>query len=168
MYLNNVWNPALSVNGINGLPPCESAGNVLRHQTEFRVGIRLPPTVDSAEAKEKFLALVTGNPLHDAKISVTGIQAGNGWCMKELDNTLQTAFDQASIDFYGIKSKSAGIGGSIPFLSELGRKFPTTQIIATGILGPGHNAHNPDENMNIPYTRQYIKSMAHILACYDP
>lgn len=82
--------------------------------------------MDSADAKQKFIDLVTKDPLYDAKVTVDGIQAGNGWCMKELDETLQNAFNSASEAFYGIKSKSAGIGGSIPFLSELGRKFPDT------------------------------------------
>ena len=33
LVLNRTWRPALSVTGANGLPPLESAGNVLRPQT---------------------------------------------------------------------------------------------------------------------------------------
>jgi len=29
-YMNRIWKPALSVVGIDGLPPTKSAGNVLR------------------------------------------------------------------------------------------------------------------------------------------
>jgi hypothetical protein len=37
------------------------------------------------------------------------------------------------------KCGSFGTGGSIPFLTELGKLYPTTQIIALGAMGPDCN-----------------------------
>ena len=38
-----------------------------------------------------------------------------------------------------------GEGGSIPFMAMLGKKFPKTQFVVTGVLGPHSNAHGPNE-----------------------
>jgi hypothetical protein len=44
LVLNRTWRPALSVTGVGGMPPLESAGNVLRPQTSVKLSLRLPPT----------------------------------------------------------------------------------------------------------------------------
>jgi hypothetical protein len=49
-YLNRCWRPTLSVIGIDGLPSCNIAGNVLRPFTEAKLSIRLPPTLNGMEA----------------------------------------------------------------------------------------------------------------------
>jgi len=51
MYLNNVWNPNLSITGADGLPPINMAGNVVRSSTGARVSMRLPPTMDPKKAE---------------------------------------------------------------------------------------------------------------------
>jgi acetylornithine deacetylase/succinyl-diaminopimelate desuccinylase-like protein len=47
LLLNNTWRPTLSVTGADGLPSCQSAGNVLRPQTTLKLSFRLPPTMDT-------------------------------------------------------------------------------------------------------------------------
>jgi acetylornithine deacetylase/succinyl-diaminopimelate desuccinylase-like protein len=32
----------------------------------------------------------------------------------------------------------------------LGERFPDAQILATGVLGPGSNAHGPNEYLDVP------------------
>lgn len=64
--------------------------------------------------------------------------------------------------FYGIKPGSYGMGGSIPFLSELERKYPGLQIVALGVLGPGANAHGPNEMIHLPYTKKLTCALSHI------
>jgi len=56
------------------------------------------------------------------------------------------------------------MGGSIPFLSELEKMYPSTEIIAFGVLGPGANAHGPNEMINLTYTKKLTCSLAHIIA----
>jgi hypothetical protein len=51
LYQQNSWNPALTVCGADGLPPCAIAGNVLRPSTKLTVSIRLPPNVTGPEAE---------------------------------------------------------------------------------------------------------------------
>jgi acetylornithine deacetylase/succinyl-diaminopimelate desuccinylase-like protein len=43
-----------------------------------------------------------------------------------------------------------GEGGSIPFMAMLGERFPGAQFVVTGVLGPGSNAHGPNEFLHVP------------------
>ena len=47
------------------------------------------------------------------------------------------------------------------FLKE---HWPKAQFLITGVLGPLSNAHGPNEFLHIPYTKNLICCMAHILA----
>ncbi len=47
-----------------------------------------------------------------------------------------------------------GEGGSIPFMAMLGEKFPKAQFCITGVLGPGSNAHGPNEFFHLPTARK--------------
>jgi di/tripeptidase len=59
---------------------------------------------------------------------------------------------------------SAGVGGSIPFMSLLGKRFPAAQFVITGVLGPGSNAHGPNEFLHIPMGVRVTACVAEILA----
>ncbi|REM98969.1 peptidase M20, partial [Mycobacterium tuberculosis] len=52
LVLNRTWRPALSVTGVDGLPPLASAGNVLRPHTAVKLSLRLPPTADGKACGE--------------------------------------------------------------------------------------------------------------------
>jgi len=49
MYLDNKWNPNLSVTGADGFPPIQMAGNAVRSYTSVRLSMRLPPNADPAK-----------------------------------------------------------------------------------------------------------------------
>jgi acetylornithine deacetylase/succinyl-diaminopimelate desuccinylase-like protein len=57
-----------------------------------------------------------------------------------------------------------GEGGSIPFMAMLGAKFPGTQFVVTGVLGPRSNAHGPNEFLHIPFAKKLSACIAQVLA----
>jgi di/tripeptidase len=57
-----------------------------------------------------------------------------------------------------------GEGGTIPFMAMLGKKFPETQFVITGVLGPGSNAHGPNEFLHIPTGKRVSETVALVLA----
>jgi di/tripeptidase len=57
-----------------------------------------------------------------------------------------------------------GEGGSIPFMDMLGKKFPEAQFLITGVLGPGSNAHGPNEFLHLPTARRLTLVVADVLA----
>jgi len=100
---------------------------------------------------------------YGAKVTISGGHCGNGWCMKELQPWLMKSIKESGEMFYGKPSGSYAMGGSIPFLCELEKKYPKTQIVAFGVLGPGANAHGPNEMIHLPFTKKLTCSMAHIM-----
>jgi acetylornithine deacetylase/succinyl-diaminopimelate desuccinylase-like protein len=56
-----------------------------------------------------------------------------------------------------------GEGGTIPFMEMLGRRFPEAQFMITGVLGPGNNAHGPNEALHLETGRRVTASVAHVL-----
>ena len=57
-----------------------------------------------------------------------------------------------------------GEGGTIPFMYMLGEKFPKAQFCITGVLGPGSNAHGPNEFLHLPTARRLTLCIADVLA----
>jgi len=56
-----------------------------------------------------------------------------------------------------------GEGGSIPFMNLLGEKYPGTQFVVTGLLGPSSNAHGPNEFLHIPFAKRLSACIADVL-----
>lgn len=57
-----------------------------------------------------------------------------------------------------------GGGGGIPFLNMLGERFPRAQSLVTGVLGPGANAHAPNEFLHLPTAKRLTAVLAEVLA----
>jgi acetylornithine deacetylase/succinyl-diaminopimelate desuccinylase-like protein len=57
-----------------------------------------------------------------------------------------------------------GTGGSIPFMGMLGQRFPSTQFLVTGVLGPHSNAHGPNEFLHVEYARRLTACVSQVLA----
>ena len=77
---------------------------------------------------------------------------------------LETALERASQRLFGKPAMYMGEGGSIPFMGMLGEKFPEAQFLITGVLGPGSNAHGPNEFLHLPTARKLTCAVAQILA----
>lgn len=80
--------------------------------------------------------LLTTDVPYNATVTLSSGHAGQGWCMKVLSPWLDKAIKDAGAEFFdGKPAGSYGMGGSIPFLSELENMYPTTSIVAFGLLG---------------------------------
>jgi acetylornithine deacetylase/succinyl-diaminopimelate desuccinylase-like protein len=125
MYLENVWRANMSITGIEGLPPIQMAGNVVRPSTSLRISMRLPPTFDPVKATEILKEKVTTNVPYNAEVTILNSGGGPGWCMREPEPWLHKAIHEAGEAFFdGKPTGSYGEGGSIPFLKELEVLYP--------------------------------------------
>ena len=68
-----------------------------------------------------------------------------------------------SLSFFGKEDCSMSEGGTIPFMAMLGEKFPDAQFVITGVLGPGSNAHGPNEFLHISYAKKLTCCIASII-----
>ena len=158
------WRAALEVTGAEGFPAIEDAGNVLRPSSTVKLSLRTPPTADTFAVAEALRAALTSDPPSGAQVSVRIEQASSGWDAPELPAWLTAAIGDASRDCFGKAPRSFGLGGSIPFVTSLTRRHPAAQFVTTGVLGPGSNAHVPDECLHIPAAKAVTSCTAHLLA----
>ncbi|GAA4326808.1 M20 family metallopeptidase [Pigmentiphaga soli] len=162
--LNRTWRPALSVVGAAGLPAIESAGNVLRPKTSFKLSMRLPPTVDGERAAQALKRALEADPPYDARVRFDDAHGASGWNAPPTAPWLKRSLEQASQGAFGKPAAWLGEGGTIPFMSMLGEKFPLAQFVITGVLGPKSNAHGPNEFLHLPYVKRLTAAVAGIVA----
>ncbi len=161
--LDGTWRPALAIVGADGLPPGDRAGNVLRPFTSLKVSMRVPPTVDAEAARRALVDALTADPPYGATVTFTDSDAASGWNAPAFAPWLADALQRASEATFGRPARMFGEGGTIPFMGMLGERFPAAQFVITGVIGPGANAHGPNEFLHLPTARRVTASVASIL-----
>jgi acetylornithine deacetylase/succinyl-diaminopimelate desuccinylase-like protein len=164
LLLNNTWRPTLSVTGAEGLPAMQSAGNVLRPQTSLKLSFRLAPTTQPESAAQAVKRALERDPPYGAKVTFQVESAMAGWNAPTFAPWLEQSMQRASQAWFGQPSMYLGTGGSIPFMGMLGEKFPETQFLITGVLGPHSNAHGPNEFLHLETARRLTGCVAAVLA----
>ena len=163
LLLARTWRPSLELVGLAGAPPPEQAGNVLRPSTTAKLSVRVPPTADAQEAAAALVKCLTADPPYGARVTVEPGTAEPGWHAPPEAPWLAAAIESASEAAFGQPSRALGEGGTIPFMGMLGRQFPAAQFVITGVLGPGANAHGPNEFLHLPTARNVTTAVAHLL-----
>jgi len=167
--LNRTWKPTLSVTGADGFPALQSAGNVLRPYTAFKLSLRLPPLIDGNAAAAQLKSLLEDNAPYNAKVTFAadgrvGAQGATGWNAPSLAPWLEDALNAASQAHYGAPCGTIGQGGTIPLMSMLQQGFPAAQMMVCGVLGPKSNAHGPNEFLHVPYAKKLTAAVAQVMA----
>ncbi|UBU13525.1 M20/M25/M40 family metallo-hydrolase [Nonomuraea gerenzanensis] len=163
VVLNNTWRPTLSVTGAGGLPDPAVAGAVLRAWTSFRLSFRLPPSADAEAARVALERVLTTDVPYGAQVEVGDFMVLNGWHAPAPDAWLASALQEVGEQVFGKPCQSLGIGGGIPFMEMLGRRYPEAQFVVTGALGADSNAHVPDEWLHLPFAVQVTEAVARLL-----
>jgi len=162
--LARTWRPALAYVGADGMPPTSQAGNVLRPFTTLSLSFRLPPTTDPEAANAAITRALSTDPPSGAEITITPHPSAAGWAAPAFSPWLSRALDDASMAAWGKPSRTIGEGGTIPFMAMLGERFPKAEFVVTGVLGPGTNAHGPNEYLHVPYATTLTGAVADLLA----
>lgn len=161
--VRRAWAPALTVTGMDGVPSVRDGGNVLRPFTTAKLSVRLPPTVDAAMAAAAVDSALSSDPPSGAQVSVHVETPATGWAAPPLEPWALDAFARASTDVFGRGPGSLGEGGTIPFLAMLDARYPGVPLVATGVLGPGSNAHGPNEFLHVPMAEAVTMATARLL-----
>lgn len=164
--LARTWQPTLSVTGVDGIPPVASAGNVLRPTTALQLSLRIPPMCDPDRALAAVTKALTDDPPYGAHVEFADGVAAPGWNAPSFAPWLEAALDDASLATFGKPARTFGEGGTIPFMGMLGAMFPDAQFVVTGVLGPGSNAHGPNEFLDLPAARHITAALAMLLPAH--
>ena len=163
LALNNTWRPAVSVIGAEGLPALADAGNVLRPFTTLALSVRTPPTTDPETALEALRKALSTDVPYGAEVTFPLSDGAAGWNAPEVEPWLSEALDEVSDDVFEGGWRTMGVGGSIPLMGILQDAYPDAQFVVTGALGPGSNAHVPDESLDLAYSAKVSTAIAYAL-----
>ncbi len=161
--LNRTWRPMLAYIGQAGLPDLLQGGNVLRPRTSIKLSLRIPPSLDATNLERDLKNLLESDPPYGAKIHFEAEKGGAGWVAPTIAPWLEQSVDRASRTYFGKGAMTFGEGGSIPFMGMLGARYPQAQFLITGVLGPGSNAHGPNEFLHVGYAKRLTACVAQVL-----
>lgn len=161
--LAKAWEPSLAYVGADGLPAVAEAGNVLRPFTRLKLALRIPPPCDSAAVAAELTRLLTEDVPPAARVEVNDVIPADGFDAPETAGWLAEAMAEASAELFGAPPGQMGEGGTIPFLAELAGRYGSAQFLVTGVLGPGSNAHGPNEMLHIPTAKRVTAAVALVL-----
>ena len=103
-------------------------------------------------------------PPYGARVSFSSEKCSPGWDAPPTAPWLAEATDAASKAYFGQAPAAMGEGGSIPFMAMLGQRFPKTQFLITGVLGPESNAHGPNEFLHVATGEHLTCCVAEVIA----
>jgi acetylornithine deacetylase/succinyl-diaminopimelate desuccinylase-like protein len=164
LVLNRTWRPQLAITGMEGYPLPRDGGNVLLPFSTAKVSLRLPPTLDAQSATDLVKKTLEADPPNGAEVTFDAEHGQSGWNAPAMAPWLEQSVARASEIAFGKPAVYMGEGGSIPFMGMLGEKFPKTQFVITGVLGPHSNAHGPNEFLHIPTGKKVTMAIAQIVA----
>lgn len=164
ILLEKTWRPQLAVTGIDGYPLPANGGNVLLPFSTAKLSLRLPPTLNAETARKALKTALEKDPPYDASVEFDVPRGDDGWNAPTLAPWLESSLNKASQSAFGKPVAFHGEGGSIPFMAMLGRSFPKTQFVVTGVLGPHSNAHGPNEFLHIPFAKKLSACISQLLA----
>lgn len=162
--LARTWAATLSVTGADGMPSLADAGNVLRPETALKLSFRLAPTTDPDAACRAVAETLESDPPYGASVRFENADAATGWNAPPFAPWLDDAIQESSRTFFGKDAVSLGEGGTIPLMGLLGESFPEAQFVITGVLGPGSNAHGPNEFLHLDMAEKLTACVAMIVS----
>jgi acetylornithine deacetylase/succinyl-diaminopimelate desuccinylase-like protein len=123
----------------------------------------VPPTCDAVAAGAAVVEALTADPPDGARVTARVTAAESGWNAPPTAAWLEDALADASTAAFGQDHRAIGEGGTIPFMGMLGERCPDAQFCITGVLGPGSNAHGPNEFLDLPTAERVTAAVAHLL-----
>jgi acetylornithine deacetylase/succinyl-diaminopimelate desuccinylase-like protein len=161
--LSRLWDkPAITVTGIDA-PSVMNASNTLTPSITVKISTRIAPGQDPNDAFEALRSHLEANAPFGAHLEISDVDRGSpflvdtsGWAV----DVVKTAMNEA----WGNEPLETGIGGSIPFISDLVEVFPDAQILVTGVEDPESRAHSPNESLHLGVFKRAIITEALLLA----
>ena len=132
--------------------PATGAGNVLRPSTSLYLSLRIPPTARPRSSGRRARAALTADPPYGATVSYARDKPRPAGTRRPFAPWLGTLHG-ASRHVRPPPPRSAKAARSRSWACSAS-KFPDAQFVVTGVLGPGSNAHGPNEFLHLPTARK--------------
>lgn len=156
------YQPSITVTGIDA-PSVANASNTLLPSVSVRVSSRIAPGQTADDAYEAIARHLHAHAPFGATVEIDDVDRGepflvdtSGWAVAEAKDAMALA--------WGVEPVETGIGGSIPFISDLVELFPDAQILVTGVEDPDSRAHSPNESLHLGVFRRAVLTEAVLLS----
>jgi len=160
--LSRMWfQPSITVTGMD-VPSVANASNTLLPTVAARVSVRVAPGQPASEAYAAVEEHLRRNTPFGARLEISEPDAGDGFLVDTSGWAVQEA-RTAMAEGWGADPVEQGIGGSIPFVSDLAAEFPAAQILVTGVEDPDTRAHSPNESQHLGVLHRAAVSEAILL-----
>lgn len=161
--LARLWaKPAITVTGIDA-PDIANASNTLLPGVRVRISARIAPGQPAAEGYAAIRAHLERAAPFGARLTFEEPDTGeaflvdtSGWAVAEMRAALAEG--------WGVDPVDTGVGGSIPFIADLVRVFPSAEVLVTGVEDPDSRAHSPNESLHLGVFKRALLSEALFLA----
>jgi acetylornithine deacetylase/succinyl-diaminopimelate desuccinylase-like protein len=160
---SRMWTkPALSIIGFDA-PSVDVASNTLLPRARAKFSLRLAPGQVPADAMEAVRRHVETHAPFGAKVVFTPGESGNAYLTDR--SSAAAGFAMWALgESWGVPAVEMGIGGSIPFISDLTELYPEAQILVTGVEDPDSRAHSANESLHVEDFRNAVVAEALLLA----
>lgn len=160
--LERIWNrPSITVTGIDHASVA-AASNTLSPEVTVVISARIAPSQHAGEAYQAIRTHLEANAPFGAQLEFSEVDCGQGF---EARPGWATELGLAALERgYGVAPVELGVGGSIPFISDLAAEFPDAGILVTAVLDPLASPHSPNESLHLATFEHAVLSEALLLA----
>ena len=154
------YQPSITVIGIDN-PSVSDSSNTLQAKSRCKISARIAPNDDPASALQALKDHIVENVSFGAEVEFGEVELGSpylardSWATKLAKDSMAQAYGKQAVDM--------GVGGSIPFIAELVRQFPESEVLVTGVEDPDARAHSPNESQHLPTFRKAMQTHGLIL-----
>ncbi len=164
--LSRIWNkPSITITGIDA-PSVANASNTLSPEVSVVISARVAPGQPARDAYAAIEAHLRAHAPWGAELTFTDQDYGDAFLV-DTSGWAVAAAREALHEGYGAPSVDIGVGGSIPFIADLVREFPSAQILVTGVEDPHARAHSPNESLHLETFRNAVLAEALLLEKLD-
>lgn len=146
--LGRLWHqPAITVTGIDA-PSVANAANTILPELSVVISARVAPGQSAEAAYRAIEAHLRENAPFGAELAFTDVDFGDGFLADTAGAAVRVG-RQALADGFGVEPVELGVGGSIPFIADLARVFPSAGILVTAVGDPQSRPHTPNESQDV-------------------
>lgn len=163
---SRLWTkPAIDVIGMD-VTSCAEASNTIIPRCTALLSLRVTPGQDPREAAEALKAHLLARTPFGARLDVEIEEAGPSF-RADTSSPASELMREALEEAYGHPAVDLGVGGSIPFISDLKEAFPEADVLVTGVSDPDARLHAANESLYLADWRNAILAEALLIAKLD-